>query len=99
MEIVRTALGSTCTAVEMLGNRHHPGKKSEGGWVHLNGKTEGWPAFDHRLVGKSTARGACDNFQCSTAVDLEIAGPCSSMKYLKCPLSIGVGLGATSERT
>ena len=97
MEIVRTALGSTCTAVAMLGNRCHPDKKSEQSWVHLDGKTEGWPAFDHKLVGRSIARGACDNFRYSTALDREIAEPDGLTKYLKCPLNIAVGLGATSE--
>lgn len=97
-EIVRTALGSICTAVAMSENRHRPGKKSEQGWVHLVENPVGWPAVDHKLAGKGTAGGARDNFQCSTALGLETAEPGSLTKYLKCPLRTAVSLDATSER-
>ena len=33
-EIVRNGPDSTCTAVAILENRHHPDKKTGQGWVH-----------------------------------------------------------------
>ncbi len=81
----------------MLENMHYPDKKTEQGWVHLNGRTVGLPLFDRRPVGKGIARDAWDNFLGSTAPDLGNAEPGSLMDQLKCPLGTAVNLGATSE--
>ena len=98
-EIVRIDPGSTYSVVAMLGNKHHPDKKSEQGWVHWNGRTVGWLAFDHKLVGKGgIARDVLDSFRYSRALDLEIVEPGSSTIYLKWPLRIVVGLDATFEK-
>lgn len=72
--------------------------KSEQGWVRLNERTVGWPAYDHKLAGNYIARGAWDNFRCSTVLDREIAEPGNLTNWLKCLLGIAVGLDATSER-
>ena len=97
-EIGRTALGSTCTAVRKLGNRHHSHMEGEWRWVHLNGETDGWPVFDRKLVGKDIARLACDNFQYSTPSDPGIVERDKLTNHLECRLRTAEGLGATSER-
>ena len=97
-ETVRTAPGNTCTAVAMLENRYHPDKTSERDWVRLNERTVGWPALDHKLVGKGIARGAWGSCPCSRALDVEIAELGSLTSCLECPLRIAGGLDATSEK-
>ena len=98
MEIVHTAPDSTCTAVVVMGNRHHRDKKSEQGWVHLNERIVDWPALDRKLVGKDIARDAEDNFRNSLALDLEIAEPGSLTDHLGYPLRNVADLDALSER-
>ena len=79
-ETVRTALGSTDTAVETLESRHRLDKESEQGQVHLHG---GIPALDRMLVGKGIARDAQGSFQYSKASDPENAEPGSRTDHLQ----------------
>ena len=98
MEIVHTALDSTCTAVVVMEKRHHRDKKSGQGWVHLNERIVDWPALDRKLVGKDIARDAEDNFRNSWALDRKIAEPGSLTDHLGYPLRSVADLDALSER-
>ena len=82
--IGRNARGSTYTVVGKLGNRHRSHIEIERRQVRLNGETVGWPVFDRTLVGKDTARLACDNFHYSTPLDREIVERGNLMNRLEC---------------